>query len=163
VKDDIKSNLDAIFKKADDTKKEVQRVKEEREAKEAQFLAAFQSCCANIVRPAMEEIGKYAESQGHPYQIAARDEKKLDSGLTEAATISILFPPEKNKYYRFSDVPSFTVQCEKGRQQIGFLESTMRNGSGMTGPAGEGLALADVTQQLVQAKIVQVLQKTFGK
>lgn len=73
MKDDIKSDLDTIFRTHQEKKENAQKLEEEKGRREEEFLSQFYLHQKTTIRPAMEAIGKYVSEKGYSYRI---DESK---------------------------------------------------------------------------------------
>lgn len=162
MKDELKSSLDAIFKADSDRKSAAQRALDEGLRKDAEFSAAFQACAESVIKPAMEELGAYAEAQGYPYRIDEHREE-AQGGRHQAPSIAIVFVLQRGKYHPINELPSFAVRCDKQKRKVEFVENTFSPGSpGRSGPAGEA-ALEEITAELIHSRIVRLLEEVFGK
>jgi hypothetical protein len=72
---------------------------------------------------------------------------------------SLFFPGEKS--HSKLEFPTFTVFCDKSKQRVRFHDRTMMPGrGGSAGSSGEA-DLTEVTTDLIQAKILDVVEKAF--
>lgn len=163
MKDELKSSLDAMFQADGERKSAAQKAQDEGLRKEAEFLAAFHACAETLIKPAMEEIGAYAEEKGYPYRIDEHREETGQGARRQPASIAIVFVMQKGKYHPTNELPSFAVRCDKSGRKVEFLENTMSPGNpGRSGGAGEA-SLEELTRDMVQAKIVSLLQEVFAR
>jgi len=161
MKDETKSKLDAIFDRHEASKRAAAQAKQVVESKEEAFVRAFNEASDKIIRPALEEVGKHAKARGISYEIS-NEEDKLPTGREpgRSASIAITFFPGEKKYPP-TEFPALTVFCEKHKQRVRFHERTMMPGrGGHAGPTGEA-DLPQITADLIQQKILDVLSQAF--
>jgi len=160
VKDSTKTSLDALLK-ADREKRDLRTIEQaEKRRLENQFLAAFYVQQETVIKPAMEEMGKYLERSGYAYRIEERKDVTQTDGRHQPAAISIRFFEDQNSSRPFSqtnDGPAFTVMCDWRDRKVRFHESRMHfGGGGQAGPAGDA-PLDQVNADFVQGRITAVL------
>ena len=69
-RDDIKSKLDAVFAKHDESKRKAV----EAQHKESSFLRAFLDAREKTTRPAMVEVGEYVRGMGYTFRISTEED-----------------------------------------------------------------------------------------
>lgn len=162
MKEDIKSKLDTAFEKHEASKRAAANAKEVAETKEQVFLREFIKARDTFIRPAMEEIGEYVKGKGYSYEVSTEDDMPSLDGRSRSTPASIrltMFLGERR--HPVHENPGFSVICEKGRQKVRFHECTMSPAhGGRAGPAGEA-ALPDLTNDLIQEKIMKVIAEVF--
>jgi hypothetical protein len=163
MKDEIKSKLDAILDRHDAAKRAAAEAKRVAENKEQAFIREFLKICDTVIRPAMEEIGNSVSVRGISFRISNQDAIPSDPrrGGGQGPSIAITFFPGQQEYPEH-DFPAFTVFGNKYKQNVTFHERTMMPGrGGSAGPSGEA-NLAELSSDLVQTKILNVLHKGFN-
>lgn len=162
MSDKLKSQLDAIFDTHNESKQKAQKQKSEREAREEDFVQSFYSSQATIIRPTYDRIGEYIRGRGYEYRIEENKESEFHDGRYQPPSIVIkLLTAEQSSRYSTNDYPHFSVICEKSQAKVRFHQSTMSPGrGGMSGGVGES-GLSELTAELIEAKIVELLRQVF--
>ena len=157
MKENVKSGLDGLFRTRQEKNDQVQSLEKEKEHRENEFLSAFYAHQKSIIRPAMEAIGKYVEEKGCKYKIDESQDGATPDGKHQGASIAIRFLFGKDSYRPSHEYPSFTVFCEKHVQKARFHENTIAPGrGGQSDPSGYA-SLNEVTEDLIQTKLLRVL------
>ena len=164
MKEDNKKKLESLLNKYDERetaqKQEVQKVQEVRN----KFLDGFDKLCADIIKPAMEEIGATLKAQGHDFKIGTQQEKKDDKGVLLDARITMnIFPKGKGSPHGYSSSPPAHVMffADKYKEEIGVHENNIvpSGGSGSAGGKGKKYTLTTLTKEAVEEEIVDSLGK----
>ncbi len=151
MKEETKSKLDAVFKAEQVAK-----------GKQEAFLQNFMEAQDTIIRPAMEEIGEYVRGKGYSHEISTEEDGISNDGNNRpiSASTRITFFLGERQYPRHQ-FPGFSVICDKNQELVFFHESTMSPGrGGHAGGAGQA-TLPEVTKDLIQEKISNVLSEVF--
>jgi hypothetical protein len=161
---ETKKSLDAIFAKHDATKKAAAKIQEDAKAAESASLAKFLEIRESVIRPAMTMVGEYVKSKGYAYEIHTEEDdvsRSRDRNRIFSASIQISFLKGISQTYEMGNFPFLSVSCDKTEGSVHFVRSTMYPGrGGQSGPAGTA-AIEDITQDLVQAKILEILAAVF--
>jgi len=162
MSDKLKTELDAIFNAHEETKKQVERKKSEREQREEAFVQSFYGCRDSVIRPTFETIGEYVKAKGYKYHIETSEEQTDREGRYQPPSISIRFlVGEDDRHYRSHEYPHLSVICEKSSSKLRFHESTMSPGrGGHAGGAGETTP-NEITADLINQKVLKVLKEVF--
>jgi hypothetical protein len=141
VRDEIKSKLDAVFAKHDESKRKAA----EAHNKESSFLRAFLNVREETIRPAMDEVGEYVRGQGYTFRISTEEDGLSKGGTNRPipASIKIEFPIGEPPTYDIP-VPSFKVICEKDTQRVLFHENTTGGQSSSAGDASLSELTGDI-------------------
>lgn len=161
MKDDIKSDLDTIFRTHQEKKENAQKLEEEKGRREEEFLSQFYLHQKTTIRPAMEAVGKYLSEKGYSCRIDESKDEITHDVKRRGASISICFLVGRDPLRPSHEYPHFTVFCDKHAQRARFSESTISPGlSGRSGAAGEA-PLNEVTEELIHKKIIKILTEVF--
>lgn len=162
MSDKLKTELDAIFNAHDETKKQVERKKSEREQREEAFVQSFYERRDSLIRPTFETIGEYIKAKGHKYDIEISEEQTDREGRYQPPSISIRFlVGQDDRRYPSLGYPRFSVICEKTSSRLRFHESTISPGrGGHAGGAGETTP-SEITADLINQKVLKVLSEVF--
>jgi hypothetical protein len=158
MKEENKSHLEAIMKKFDQKLAQSTDAKERRESEEDAFYIEFKRIRTQIIRPALEEVGKQLKPMGHNYEITeVGDERsKRDAKITMSITLggvpTSAYTPENTVSISFFHTGHTTISIH--------ASTPIRNRSGFAGPRGNHAA-SEITTDLVQKTIIQVLEEVF--
>jgi hypothetical protein len=155
-----KAHLDSImqsFKQRLETSKDA---KEQNQSKEAAAGADFKRVMSEIIRPAMEDIGRELKAAGHEYEIieVGDERSQRDARITLRVTISGVpastYRQEdtvKVSFHR-TGATGVTIQAETEIKQRKI---------GVAGQRGN-YATSEITTELVQKEILKVLEAVFS-
>lgn len=161
MKDNIKSDLDTIFRTHQEKRNNEQKLEEEKGRREEEFLSQFYAHQKTTIRPAMESIGKYVEEKGYSFRIDENKDEISPDVKRRGASISICFLVGRDSGRPSHEYPYFTVFCDKHAQRARFSESTISPGlGGRSGAAGDA-PLHEVTEELIHKKIIKILTEVF--
>ena len=127
------------------------------------FLFKFQAVREAVIRPAMEEVGKYLKDRGHGYRISEREKSIDHQGRTQDANIEMsIFPDDiKGASYTEDSTPSISFIATKYKKIIWGHRSTMMPGrGGSSGSFGE-FNPAEIQRDMVEREIFVLLEKVF--
>lgn len=141
MKDEIKSELDALF--ADDTSRKI-KAEEKRDLEpeaQASFLQQFRGKIDEIIVPAFEEFASHLLQHGWSAEVKRQGEQLGDGRFgPEAAAnpvqperVSLLFSKATSTVRGIggrADRPAFTVACDKRARKINFHEMTPSRAGG---------------------------------
>jgi hypothetical protein len=162
MKDETKARLEAILDVHEAAKHAAAQTKHVRETKEEVFLREFNRIREAIIRPAMEEIGKHVQLRSCSFEIHDEDERLPDPhrGGGRNPSIAIIFFPGEQRTPRHQ-FPALTVFCDKHNECVIFHDRTITPGKGGTAGSSGEVPLEQITSDLIQERILNVLQKTF--
>jgi hypothetical protein len=160
VKQDLKTRLDAAFAGHAEKDQQRQAVKRERLRQDDIFLRRFHEVSSSLIKPALEEIGAFAQSKGLGFRIDQQQDGGTADGKHTEASISIRFYPGENQEHRPAhEYPHLSVMCSKFKQNVWLHQSTLSPGrGGQAGSVGE-FQLDDLSEDLIQEKIADLLHK----
>lgn len=127
------------------------------EEKHQDFLARFESVKVSIIKPVMEQVGKYMESRGHAYMV------------TDKATIYDDNPSIKMEIYPRSatsstqerEFPRITFIAEPDITEVGIeVQDGMPGRPGLT--RGHSSQLEALTQEYVRTQILYLIKRNFS-
>lgn len=134
--------------------------KDRQQSEEDAFYLEFKRVRAEIIRPAMDDIGNQLKAKGHTVDIAeVGDERsKRDSKITLRVAIggmpSSAYIPENTAMVSF---------CHAGHTSVSIQASTpSQHKSEFSGSRGIH-GLAEITTDLVERKILEVLEEVFAQ
>ena len=154
-----KSHLESIMDKFEQRMAKSKDVKDQRQSEEDIFCMEFKRIRAQVIRPAMEDIGNQLKARGYNSEISeVGDERsKRDAKITMRMTIggvpSSAYAPENTVLVSFSHT---------GHTAISIHASTpLQNKRGFPGQRGS-FAASEITTDLVEKKILEVLEEVFS-
>lgn len=127
------------------------------EEKHQDFLARFESVKVSVIKPIMDQIGKYMESKGHAYMV------------TDNATIYDDNPSIKMEIYPRSakspaqerEFPRITFIAEPDIAEVGIeVQDGMPGRPGLTRGHSSNLEL--LTPEYVRAQILYLIKRNFS-
>ena len=143
-----------------------QRLAKSRDAKDRQlseaeaFYLEFKRVRAEVIRPAMDDIGAQLKAKGHTVEIGeVGDERsKRDAKITLRVAIggvpTSAYIPENSASVSF---------CHTGNTTVSIQASTpSQHKSEFAGQRGN-FALAEITTDLVEKKILEVIEEVFSQ
>ncbi|MSR24657.1 MAG: hypothetical protein EXR96_06155 [Nitrospiraceae bacterium] len=143
-----------------------QRLAKSRDAKDRQqseadaFYLEFRRVRTEVIRPVMDDIGNQLKAKGHSVEIAeVGDERsKRDSKITLRVAIGGV--PNSSYFPENTAMVSF---CHSGHTSVSIQASTpSQSKSEFSGSRGI-LALTEITTDLVEKKILEVLEEVFAQ
>jgi hypothetical protein len=162
MKNESKKRLDEIFAAHQDNQAKKQQAQQVRHDAEAEFLSEFLSVADSVIRPAFDEIGKYAESHGLKYRIDTQQDASSHDGKAQSASISLKFPMSDGRSYSaFNECPYLLFTCNKKEKCIILVENTIAPGrGGMAGGIGN-YKLDEITSEFIHSTVADLLQKVL--
>ena len=160
MREENKSHLESIMKKFEQKLARSTDAKERRQSEEDAFHIEFKRIRTQIIRPAMEEVAHNLEAMGHSCEISeVGDERnKRDAKITMSVALggvpTSAYAPENTVSVSFSHTGHTTIAVH--------ASTPIRNRSGFAGPRGNHAA-SEITTDLVQKKIIEVLDEVFGE
>ncbi|MDQ1119119.1 MULTISPECIES: hypothetical protein [Pseudoxanthomonas] len=163
MKSETKGRLDGIFAAHQDAQDKKQKAQQVRLDAEAEFLSEFLAVVDSVIKPAFEEIGKYAESQGLKYLVDTQQDMVSYDGKSQSASVSLRFPMDDGRSYRaFNEGPHLSVICNKSKKCAWLHQNTispMRGGS--AGSIGD-FQLEQITPEFIHDKVADLLQQVLA-
>ena len=160
MREENKSHLESIMKKFEQKLARSTDAQERRQSEEDAFHIEFKRIRTQIIRPAMEEVAHNLEAMGHSCEISeVGDERnKRDAKITMSVALggvpTSAYAPENTVSVSFSHTGHTTIAVH--------ASTPIRNRSGFAGPRGNHAA-SEITTDLVQKKIIEVLDEVFGQ
>lgn len=154
-----KLRLDAIMNSFEQKLAKSKDARTQRQSEEDAGYAEFKRVQRDVIRPAMEDMANEFKARGHESQISeVGDERsQRDVRITMTLTIggvpSTTFSPENTVSVSFSRTGSTTVSIQ--------ATTTVKNRSGLAVQRGN-YAACEITTDMVQKKILEVLQEVFN-
>jgi hypothetical protein len=130
---------------------------EEKQEEKESFLASFERIKVEIIKPAMEEVGKYLESKGQQYQV--KDEWSPFYGNPKI-TFEIL-PRTPASGYDMYETPSISFIGDKVAMVIGVQKKNGMPGQASGNIRTEGVKLQEVTADFVRGEIIELVKENF--
>ena len=153
------SHLESILHSFEQKLAKVKDAQEQRRSAEDTSYAEFKRVRSEIIRPAMDDIGTQLKARGHTVELleVGDERSKRDAKMTMRITIggvpSSAYIPENTVLVSFSHA---------GRTAISIQASTpSQHRSGFPGARGD-YALSEITTDLVEKKILEVLEAVFS-
>lgn len=160
MKEENESHLQSIMQKFEQKLAKSRDAKDRQQSEEDAFYLEFRRVRTEVIRPAMEDIGNQLKTKGHNVEIAeVGDERsKRDAKITLRVMIggvpSSAYIPENTALVSF---------CHTGHTTVSIQASTpSQHKSEFAGSRGN-YALAEITTDLVEKKILEVLEEVFAQ
>jgi len=151
-----KARLDAIMSSFEQKLAKSKDARSQRQSEEDAGYAEFKRVQRDVIRPAMEDMANELKARGHESQISEVGDERSQRDVRITMTFTIggasatAFSPENTVSVSFSRTGSTTVT----------IQATTPNRSGLAGQRGN-YAASDITTDMVQKKILEVLQEVF--
>lgn len=162
MKDEIKGQLTSLF--AQDKRKAEVAVQEklERDAQAETNDAEFSRIRNAVILPAMREMSEFIIAQGWDSDISIEERQSGNYGQASPARITMtFFRGSKPAYYQQHDHPHVGVVHSQGSAGVWFPTSTIMPGRGGSSSSGAGVLLPEVTAEMVQGYIANVLSRVL--
>ena len=159
MKEENESHLQSIMQKFEQKLAKSKDAKERQQSEEDAFYLEFKRVRTGVIRPAMEDIGNKLKTMGHAVEISeVGDERsKRDVKITLRVTIggvpSSAYIPENTVSVSFSHTGHTTVSIQ--------ASTPSQHRSEFAGSRGNH-ALSEITADLVEKKILEVLEEVFS-
>ena len=126
------------------------------EEKHQNFLARFESVKVNIIKPTMDQIGKYMESKGHAYMV--RDNATI---YDDNPSIKMeIYPRSAASPAQEREFPRITFIAEPDIAEIGIeVQDGMPGRPGLT--RGHASDLESLTPDYVRTQILYLIKRNF--
>jgi hypothetical protein len=157
----LKDDLDAIFSAHERATALIAQQVLDKDNSERAFLERFHLLRESLIKPVFREVGQLVKGRGYDYRIGSLDERRDASGRPEGPQIEISFLTDAAGADGEGPYPKFTVIAEKYAAKLRFRESTIMPGrTGRSGDAGES-TVDDLTQELLERRLVALLREVF--
>jgi hypothetical protein len=164
MKNESKKRLDEIFAAYQDNQAKKQQAHQVRHDAEAEFLSEFHSVVDSVIRPAFDEIGKYAESHGFKLRIDTQQDATSHDGETQSASISIKFPmSDERSYSALNGSPCLKFDCNKREKCIELYQNDIVPGRGGMASGIGIFKLDEMTAEFIHGTVADFLQKILLK
>lgn len=153
-----KARLDAIMSSFEQKLAKSKDARSQRQSEEDAGYAEFKRVQRDVIRPAMEDMANELKARGHDSQISEVGDERSQRDVRITMTFTIggasatAFSPENTVSVSFSRTGSTTVTIQ--------ATTSIKNRSGLAGQRGN-YAASDITTDMVQKKILEVLQEVF--
>jgi len=137
--------------------------KKNKAVKEQMYLMEFNKKKKKEIKPIMEKIQKYIMSLGYPVEIAEISDAISSDNKQIKASIAIRFMRIEDLSRPVYHNPFFSVTCDKSEQEVVLCRSALfsvknkKNGNWTE----ERISLKDITKNIIQDKIYEVLQEIY--
>ncbi|MEW6603323.1 MAG: hypothetical protein AB1351_01385 [Thermoproteota archaeon] len=154
--DSLASELDDIL---DSYKKNESKQEAINEEQEQEFLAKFERIKVDVIKPTMEQIGKYLEKRGHSYQIKDETGIQYDN---PTITMEIYPKTAADLPMQEHEFPTIAFIAEPDISAIGIeVTDGMPGRPGLT--RGHTTSLDSLTREYVKSQIITVIKLNFAK
>jgi hypothetical protein len=153
-----KARLDAIMSSFEQKLAKSKDARSQRQSEEDAGYAEFKRVQRDVIRPAMEDMANELKARGHDSQISEVGDERSQRDVRITMTFTIggvsatAFSPENTVSVSFSRTGSTTVTIQ--------ATTPIKNRSDLAGQRGN-YAASDITTDIVQKKILEVLQEVF--
>lgn len=159
MKEENESHLHSIMQKFEQKLAKSKDAKDRQQTEADAFYLEFKRVRIEVIRPAMEDIGNKLKAMGHNVEIAeiGDERSKRDAKITLRVMMggvpSSAYIPENTALVSF---------CHTGHTTVSIQASTpSQHRSDFAGPRGN-YALSEITTDLVEKKILEVLEEIFS-
>ena len=129
------------------------------EEQELEFLAKFERIRVEIIKPVMEQIGKYLEKKGHAYHI--KDEAGVYRGNPNIK-MEIYPKTQAGEEVQEHEFPTIVFIAEPDISTVGIeVRDGMPGRPGLT--RGHTTTLDSLTNDYVKSQIITVIKMNFAK
>jgi len=159
MKEENESHLKSIMEKFEQKLAKSKDAKERQQSEADAFYMEFKRVRTEVIRPAMEDIGNELRARGHTVEISeVGDERsKRDAKMTMRITIGGL----PSSAYTAENTVSVSFS-HQGHTTVSIQASTpSQHRSGFAGLRGN-YTLSEITSDLVEKKILEVLEQVFS-
>ncbi|OGW67387.1 MAG: hypothetical protein A3H49_07070 [Nitrospirae bacterium RIFCSPLOWO2_02_FULL_62_14] len=160
MKEENGSQLQALMQNFEQKLAKSRDARDRQQTEAEAFYLEFKRVRTEIIRPALEDIGNQLKAKGHAVEISeVGDERsKRDAKITLRVTIggvpSSAYVPENTALVSF---------CHTGHTTVSIQASTpSQHKSDFAGSRGS-YALSEITTDLVERKILEVLEEVFSQ
>jgi len=161
MKTEIKNSLDEIFTRHEASKRNAEQQQKKKQSEDAEFLKSFLDVQESVIRPAMLAIAQYLKARGYDCEITTeRDGFHATEQRPIEASIKLKMFTDERRHSRH-DTPCFSVTCEKNAKRVRFHESTLSPGRGGKAGTSGHAALSEVTEELIQQKVLKIIEEVF--
>ncbi|AIF85526.1 hypothetical protein NTE_03498 [Candidatus Nitrososphaera evergladensis SR1] len=159
--DAIAAELDSILDSyADDETRPQDNVLNEEQ--EQEFLARFERIKVEVIKPTMEEIGKYLERKGHSYQIKDNASPYHDENPIIKMEIYPKISAADDGRLQEHEFPTIAFIAEPDIATVGIeVRDGMPRRPGLT--RGHTTNLESLTKEYVRNQIITVIKMNFVK
>lgn len=163
MREDLKKTLIASFIEANKIEDANKKAQVKKQNAKTEFMNEFGRVRAEIIKPAMLEIGDFLVSHALQYEIDEQDEKYegRTGKLLNRSEITISFFRGKKEWNGDRKHPHFSVYAESDSNKLIFRQSTIGpSRGGMSGGCGEANVNeinADKIQELIVALVKQII------
>ena len=155
-----KAHLDSIMQSFKQRLATAKDAKEQNQSKEAAAGADFKRLMSEVIRPAMEDIGRELKAGGHEYEIIEIGDERSQRDARITLTVTISGVPASTYRQQNTVEVSFHRTGATGVTIQVVTEIKQRR----TGVAGQRVnyAASEITTELVQKEILKVLEEVFS-
>lgn len=154
-----KSRLDAIMSSFEQKLAKAKDARTQRQSEEDAGYALFKRVQTGVIRPAMEDIAGEWKARGHESEISEVGDERSQRDVRITMTFTVggapttAFSPENTVSVSFSRTGSTTVSIQ--------ATTPIKSRSGLVSQRGN-YAASEITTDIVQKKILEVLQEVFS-
>lgn len=159
MKKENKSHLESIMNNFEQKMAKSKDAKEQRQSEEDTFYMEFKRVRTEVIRPAMEDIGNQLKARGHNSQITdvgderSKRDAKIIMSITIGGVPSSTYTPENTVSVSFSHTGHTTISIH--------ASTPMQSRRGFAEQRGN-YAASEITTDLVEEKILEVLEEVFS-
>jgi len=166
MKGDTREKIESLLDRYEDKLEKARKVAEKKKVEEAKFITEFKRIRGEIIRPAMEEIGKLLSDRDHDAKIFEEDESSEYEGPTTASSIEMRFYPfgYEKATFRRENTPfiSFNVSTTFAKKVRVRGSNMLPGASGSSGPRGEH-EMGQINEDLVEGEVMAIIEEILSK
>jgi hypothetical protein len=162
MKNEVRGQLVSLFAQDKQKTEVAAQEKLERDAQAEVNDAEFLRIRDAVIVPAMREMAEFICTQGWDSEISIEEAQSGNHGQTSPAKVAMTFFPEsKPAHYQWHDYPNVSAVHSRGSAGVWFPTSTITPGRGGSSSSGAGALLSDVTAEMVQGYIADILSRVL--
>lgn len=152
------SQLQTLMQNFEDKLAKSRDAKDRQQSEAEAFYQEFKRVRTEVIRPSMDDIGAQLKAKGHTVDIAEVGDERSKRDAKITLRVAIGGVPSSAYVAENSASVSF---CHAGHTTVSIQASTpSQNKSEFAGSRGN-YALAEITTELVEAKVLEVLEEMF--
>lgn len=152
------SQLQTMMQNFEDKLAKSRDAKDRQQSEAEAFYQEFKRVRTEVIRPSMDDIGAQLKAKGHTVDIAEVGDERSKRDAKITLRVAIGGVPSSAYVAENSAAVSF---CHAGHTTVSIQASTpSQNKSEFAGSRGN-YALAEITTELVETKVLEVLEEMF--
>jgi hypothetical protein len=158
MKEENDSQLQSILQKFEQKLAQSRDARDKQQSAADAFYLEFKRVRTEVIRPAMDDIGNQLKARGHTVEISEVGDERSKRDAKITLRVAVGGVPSSAYIAENTAVVSF---CHTGLTSVSIQASTpAQHKSDFSGSRGN-FALAEITTDLVERKILEVIEEVF--